>query len=709
MPYDFRDPNQINEFRAKAKEAGKSYGETEAYINNKLTRSMGERRLALDIGKQELAEAKLGQDILELQGGSTKEAPAGEVAKLADFDSATEMMSGISDLLQEKEGSFGPVMGRLSVLSPWASDPRATRAQLKMASQVVGRALEGGVLRKEDEIKYEKMLPQLSDTPELARSKIEDVMNLLQTQRSTRSEQLSQVGYKVPGGYEEPGLGLGEQPTDQPGLEPAEKQPAINVKGEIAQPGDLIRNNETGDLSIFGKPEDLKKAKLFKKTTSGGDVENSFIEWLASSEFLPIAGSVVGSIAGAGLASIGTGAAGAVAGKAMQQGLRELLDPEAQDLSDMAQAVVIEGTVDALLGGAMFGVGKYVLKPIGKGIVAKTGLRFMIGEGAEQALKEAGEEAVEATGKKGFLKKRAEGLTKKGLGLKTSDISKFKKYQKGSLVSEVTEKGYKSVADAAKRSQEEGMKAVKKLSGMLKGKSADTGDVIKILEDAKAGAMTPQGVVKEGYQAGINKLDGYIEEIASYGDDISVPELNKIKGRMQKSFGKSLEVTTEAKGLVAETSTKVKKFIEQYHDDIVGTNREIRFNKLVNDAAVSKLDNPKLESLLKFNDLIVGTVSTPALLAKKSVDLFARQFDELAQARILNNGLQMAVADGNRMGIRNILRFANGLGINWSATGRGARGAVAGSGASSVAESGQPGLDLQPTQETQQQPGFMYR
>ena len=46
------------------------------------------------------------------------------------------------------------------------------KAEIDKVRQEVGKALEGGVLRKEDEVKYKKILPTLADTPAIALAKI---------------------------------------------------------------------------------------------------------------------------------------------------------------------------------------------------------------------------------------------------------------------------------------------------------------------------------------------------------------------------------------------------------------------------------------------------------------------------------------------------------------------------------------------------------
>jgi hypothetical protein len=63
--------------------------------------------------------------------------------------------------------------------------------------QVIGKTLEGGVLRKEDEIKYEKILPTISDPPAVAQSKLEGLQKAITQRRSTTIDALKDAGYNV--------------------------------------------------------------------------------------------------------------------------------------------------------------------------------------------------------------------------------------------------------------------------------------------------------------------------------------------------------------------------------------------------------------------------------------------------------------------------------------------------------------------------------
>jgi len=51
------------------------------------------------------------------------------------------------------------------------------QADIDRVKQTVGKALEGGVLRKEDEDKYKKILATITDTPETALYKIDAIIS----------------------------------------------------------------------------------------------------------------------------------------------------------------------------------------------------------------------------------------------------------------------------------------------------------------------------------------------------------------------------------------------------------------------------------------------------------------------------------------------------------------------------------------------------
>ena len=92
------------------------------------------------------------------------------ITKIADLQSALSNLENLDTLVDENKGFIGPLKG-IQAKNPW-SKARFAQADIDRVRQQVGKALEGGVLRKEDEEKYKKILPTMSDTYKTAKYKI---------------------------------------------------------------------------------------------------------------------------------------------------------------------------------------------------------------------------------------------------------------------------------------------------------------------------------------------------------------------------------------------------------------------------------------------------------------------------------------------------------------------------------------------------------
>jgi hypothetical protein len=133
------------------------------------------------------------QAIYEIANEGTEQAQL-ELSDTA-IENVTDLQAGLSDIESlystiESTGVVGPIAG-LQVKLPWAAEAKTVQAEIDRVRQVVGKALEGGVLRKEDEEKYKKILPTISDLPEVARNKLkslhtklnQDLQRYIQTQQ----------------------------------------------------------------------------------------------------------------------------------------------------------------------------------------------------------------------------------------------------------------------------------------------------------------------------------------------------------------------------------------------------------------------------------------------------------------------------------------------------------------------------------------------
>jgi len=126
-----------------------------------------------------------GQVIAELQAGGYETTNLG-VKGLSDtaIQSIAQTQKALSDLtdlkskIEGKTNMLGPITG-LAALNPY-SQARQLQADVDRVRQTVGKALEGGVLRKEDEEKYKKILATLTDTPETASYKIDALISSIQ-------------------------------------------------------------------------------------------------------------------------------------------------------------------------------------------------------------------------------------------------------------------------------------------------------------------------------------------------------------------------------------------------------------------------------------------------------------------------------------------------------------------------------------------------
>lgn len=127
--------------------------------------------------------------LLQAEGINVASAAQTESAGLELNNSAigtlTDLQTGIDNLqiLENRiveSSANSPLLGSIRSANPFDTDAKALRSEIDRVRQVVGKALEGGVLRKEDEEKYKRILPVITDTDEVAVAKISAIRNDLQ-------------------------------------------------------------------------------------------------------------------------------------------------------------------------------------------------------------------------------------------------------------------------------------------------------------------------------------------------------------------------------------------------------------------------------------------------------------------------------------------------------------------------------------------------
>ena len=128
---------------------------------------------------------------------------SGDANRIADIDTSIDD----AQLLQTKlTGTGAPgIVSRIGASLPnvvsevtgWGADAKSRQAVIDLAKQIIGKGLEGGVLRKEDEAKYARILPTIGDAPEVAQAKLESLVSVLGQKRARTIEALSDAGFNV--------------------------------------------------------------------------------------------------------------------------------------------------------------------------------------------------------------------------------------------------------------------------------------------------------------------------------------------------------------------------------------------------------------------------------------------------------------------------------------------------------------------------------
>jgi len=128
------------------------------------------------------AQKQKGEFTDILGGSGSRDLDISGVKLISDGTTAMGLIDGLKDTLSKSGGlgdKQGPIEGRIAEINKFDVKGQTKQAELKTAAQAVGTFLEGGKLAEGDVIKYERMLPSLSDDNQTALNKNEFVMDLL--------------------------------------------------------------------------------------------------------------------------------------------------------------------------------------------------------------------------------------------------------------------------------------------------------------------------------------------------------------------------------------------------------------------------------------------------------------------------------------------------------------------------------------------------
>jgi len=157
------------------------------------------------------AKAAAATKIATLQAEFGKKFISDQTAKeLGAYEGSYAQLETLMKGIEDPESPEGPIM-QWKRINPYDWKAQGLQQLVTTTKQLVGKALEGGVLRAEDERKYEKILPKIGDTYESAVIKSEQLQNMINTAYKAMLEGLRRAGKNV-SGYN-PDLGQPTEPT----------------------------------------------------------------------------------------------------------------------------------------------------------------------------------------------------------------------------------------------------------------------------------------------------------------------------------------------------------------------------------------------------------------------------------------------------------------------------------------------------------------
>jgi hypothetical protein len=163
--------------------------------------------------------------------------PPDKVIALAELGQVPKLLSDLRSTVEANRDLFGPVRGRVLERIP-SERGNTVEAQIRNVRQTIGKLKEGGVLRAEDEIKYAKMLPSLTEAPEVALNKIELVSREMNEKANSTIGALGKAGYDVSGFK----TAMQPVPALPKVIQPKRGGISEAVAGEQARPQRIIQN-----------------------------------------------------------------------------------------------------------------------------------------------------------------------------------------------------------------------------------------------------------------------------------------------------------------------------------------------------------------------------------------------------------------------------------------------------------------------------------
>lgn len=150
---------------------------------------------ALSPGRVDEA-VELERLLATIRSETPRQASGGEIVAITDIDaSLTDLQTLREVVTQSGATGIGPLLGAalpnfVTEATGIGLEAKQRQAVIDRVKQVIGKALEGGVLRKEDEEKYKLILPTIGDPPAVVITKLDGLEAAMGARRTTLLENL---------------------------------------------------------------------------------------------------------------------------------------------------------------------------------------------------------------------------------------------------------------------------------------------------------------------------------------------------------------------------------------------------------------------------------------------------------------------------------------------------------------------------------------
>lgn len=224
------------------------------------------------------ASGKLIANVPKFESIQGKQLTPDQINRISEGNQMPIVLTGLATLIDSNNDKFGPVAGRYFKANPYEPGGQAIQAELKRAMQSIGKYLEGGVLRAEDEKKYEQMLPQIIDTPEVAKAKLIGIDALLKAKQQQYLQDVQSGGYNA-SNFSSSGNAHSEEAQflKSKGYDDASIEKLLGKTNDLStsQNGSIklgsplaVANNNPGNLRFVGQPGAVQGKGGFAKFES---------------------------------------------------------------------------------------------------------------------------------------------------------------------------------------------------------------------------------------------------------------------------------------------------------------------------------------------------------------------------------------------------------------------------------------------------------